>query len=229
MFLGSDLSVKKRVNGGPAFLFICRKLNMIKKQCMLSFVNNLYVIQMAGMKQGCCGRNPTHHYLANEQGSLRRLDRLYHRLNRMEITHEYNQVIEQQKEEGIVELACEPPVSKEFYLPHKPVIRAGAEWTKLRVVYDGSAKENPQSPSLNDCLYAGPSIQNKLWNVLTRMRFHPVALSGELRQAFLQIRIRKEERDSLRFHWKPTAHSQIHESTLRLPAHFFLRQSWTNT
>ena len=145
---------------------------------------------------------------SNEQGSLRRLDRLYHRLNRMEITHEYNQVIEQQKEEGIVELACEPPASKEFYLPHKPVIRAGAESTKLRVVYDGSAKENPQSPSLNDCLYAGPSIQNKLWNVLTRMRFHPVALSGDLRQAFLQIRIRKEERDSLRFHWRPTEHSQ---------------------
>ena len=71
-----------------------------------------------------------------------------------------------------------------------------------------AAKKNAQSPSLNDCLYAGPSIQNKLGNVLTRMRFHPVALSGDLRQAFLQIRIQKEERDSLRFHWKPTEHSQ---------------------
>ena len=127
----------------------------------------------------------------------------------MEVTREYNKVIEQQKEEGIVEPACEPPVSKEFYLPHKPVVRTGAESTKLRVVYDGSAKENPQSPSLNDCLYAGPSLQNKLWNVLTRMRFHPVALSGDLRQAFLQIRIKKEERDSLRFHWKSTEHSQL--------------------
>ena len=39
------------------------------------------------------------------------------------------------------------------------------------------------------------------------MRFHPVALSGDLKQAFLQVRIKKEERDSLRFFWKPTEHS----------------------
>jgi hypothetical protein len=34
-----------------------------------------------------------------------------------------------------------------------------------------------------------------------RNRIHPVALSGDLRQAFLQIRIRESERDMLRFHW----------------------------
>jgi hypothetical protein len=125
----------------------------------------------------------------------------------MEVTREHKKVIEQQKEEGIVELADELPTSKVFYLPHKPVVRTGAESTKLRVVYDESARGNPQSPSLNECLYAGPPLQNKLWNVLTRMRFHPVALSGDLKQAFLQVRIKNEERDSLRFFWKPTEHS----------------------
>jgi hypothetical protein len=34
-----------------------------------------------------------------------------------------------------------------------------------------------------------------------RNRIHPVALSGDLRQAFLQIRIRESERNMLRFHW----------------------------
>ena len=144
---------------------------------------------------------------SNKEGSLLRLDRLYNKLEKMEVTREYNKVIEQQKEEGIVELDDEHPKSKEFYLPYKPVVRTGAESTKLRVVYDGSARETPQSPSLNECLYAGPPLQNKLWNVLTRMRFHPVALSGDLKQAFLQVRIKKEERDSLRFFWKPTEHS----------------------
>ena len=144
---------------------------------------------------------------SNKEGSLRRFDRLYNKLEKMEVTREYNKVIEQQKEEGIVELANELTKSKEFYLPHKPVVRTGAESTKLRVVYDGSARGTPQSPSLNECLYAGPPLQNKLWNVLTRMRFHPVALSGDLKQAFLQARIKKEERDSLRFFWKPTEHS----------------------
>ena len=30
---------------------------------------------------------------------------------------------------------------------------------------------------------------------------HPVALAGDLRQAFLQIRIRQSERDAIRFYW----------------------------
>ena len=34
------------------------------------------------------------------------------------------------------------------------------------------------------------------------IRFHPVAVTGDIKQAFLQVRIRKAERDSLRFQWK---------------------------
>ena len=56
----------------------------------------------------------------------------------------------------------------EFYLPHKPVIREEAASTKVRVVYDASAKAHPNAVSLNDCLYPGPPLQNKLWNVLVR-------------------------------------------------------------
>lgn len=98
----------------------------------------------------------------NKAGSLRRLVNLRSRLQRMGLTEEYGQIIEQQKSEGIVEEANESPQEKEFYIPHKPVVRIGAESTKLRVVYDASARSNPQAPSLNDCLYAGPPLQNRL-------------------------------------------------------------------
>ena len=60
---------------------------------------------------------------SNEQGSLRRLDRLVRKLNRDGIATEYNQIIEEQKTKGTVELAPDPPIGKELYLPHKPVIR----------------------------------------------------------------------------------------------------------
>jgi hypothetical protein len=40
---------------------------------------------------------------SNKEGSLRRLGRLYNKLEKMKVTREYNKVIEQQKEEGIVE------------------------------------------------------------------------------------------------------------------------------
>jgi hypothetical protein len=68
-------------------------------------------------------------------------------------------------------------------------------------VYDASSKESDSSSSLNDCLETGPPLQNLLWDVLVRNRLKPVALSGDLKQAFLQVRIRAQDRDSLRFHW----------------------------
>ena len=74
------------------------------------------------------------------------------------------------------------------------------ESTKTRIVYDASSKTGSQ-PSLNDCLNMGPPLQNQLFKVLVRGRFHPVALSGDIRKAFLQVRIRTEYRDVMRFHW----------------------------
>ena len=92
-------------------------------------------------------------------------------------------------------------VGKEFYIPHKAVVREAAESRKLRIVYDASARESENSPSLNECLEVGPPLQNRLWAVLVRVRFQPVALTGDMKQAFLQVRIREEDRDALRFHW----------------------------
>ena len=64
--------------------------------------------------------------------------------------------------------------SKEFYIPHKHVVKQSAETTKLRIVYDASAKPTKAGLSLNECLEVGPALQNTLWNVLTRCRLKPV-------------------------------------------------------
>ena len=69
--------------------------------------------------------------------------------------------------------------------------------------------EREGAPSLNDCLHAGPPLQNKLWSVLIRGRFHLVAITGDLQTAFPQVRIRENEQDALPFHWKPNEHSEI--------------------
>ena len=80
-----------------------------------------------------------------------------------------------------------------------------AESTKLRIVYDASAREKSNQPSLNDCLNPGPLLQNRLWDILVQSRFYPVLLTGDLKKAFLQIRIKEEERDTLRFDLKPNS------------------------
>ena len=70
----------------------------------------------------------------------------------------YWEIIEDQKEEGIVETTPVVPSGQEFYIPHKAVIRESAESTKLRIVYAESTSESPQHPSLNDCLQPGPPL-----------------------------------------------------------------------
>ena len=79
---------------------------------------------------------------------------------------------------------------------------------------DASARANTSVPSINECLEIGPPLQNQLWNVLVRNRFYPVAIAGDLKQAFLQIRVGREDRDALRFYWiKDLASQQV--ETLR--------------
>ena len=146
---------------------------------------------------------------SNKTGSICRLESLERRLEQKNRTDDYNAVIEEQKQLGVVEPANEPATGKEFYIPHKEVIRESAQSTKMRVVYDASAKSSPASTSLNDCLYAGPPLQNRLWEILVRVRSFPVAITGDMVKAFLQIRVRENERDVLRFHWRSNPQADI--------------------
>ncbi len=155
----------------------------------------------------------------NYSGSLRRLSNLQRKLQLNGLTDSYSEIIETQKAEGIVEVASQDPQRVEFYIPHKPVVRESAESTKVRIVYDASAKANGEAPSLNQCLNPGPPLQNDLWNILVKMRFHPVALSGDVKQAFLQVRIKETDRDALRFHWSPDANHEV--ETLRFTRALF--------
>ena len=92
----------------------------------------------------------------NKSGSLKRLHQLLRRLERTSTYDQYDAIIQEQKEEGIVESAPAEAKGTEFYIPHRAVVRENAETTKLRIVYNASARESPNQPSLNDCLHPGP-------------------------------------------------------------------------
>ena len=94
---------------------------------------------------------------SNEVGSIRRLGNLVRKLRSQGTIERYNQVIQDEIEAGIVERVSGPVTgNREFYIPHKPVVRESAETTKLRVVYDASARAHSGAPSLNECLNPGP-------------------------------------------------------------------------
>ena len=128
--------------------------------------------------------------------SLRWLHNLTKNLIRSNTLREYDKIIQEQINEGIIGKVSETKISesgKEFYLPHRPVIWESAEATKIKIVYDASAKPNKDSVSLNECLETGPPLQNSLWNILLRSRFRPILLWGDIEKIFLQIRMRESE------------------------------------
>ena len=89
--------------------------------------------------------------------SLKRLTGLLGRLQQTpDVLQRYDAVIKDQVEHGIVEVVDKARCQGEsiHYLPHHPVVREDKITTKLRIVYDASARTS--GPSLNDCLYAGP-------------------------------------------------------------------------
>ena len=123
----------------------------------------------------------------------------------------YDSVIKDQLESNIIEEVTDTEInnsSKEFYMLHRAVIRESAESPKLRVAYDASVKSE-FGFSLKDCLEKGLPLQNKLWDILIRTRFQPVVMCGDIEKAFLQIRIRENEIDCLRFHWSEKVNNDI--------------------
>lgn len=90
-------------------------------------------------------------------------------------------------------------VPEVHYLPHHPVIRRDKSTTKLRVVYDASAKTS--GLSLNDCLNPGPKFDQKILDILSRFRVHRVAVMADIEKAFLMISIADKDREFLRFLW----------------------------
>ncbi|XP_044172645.1 uncharacterized protein LOC114972132 [Acropora millepora] len=124
---------------------------------------------------------------------------------------EYDYIIQEQKKNGIVEIVPESegqtleegklssrPI---HYSPHHAVVRRDRETTKVRIVYDGSAKNRKDERSLKDCLEVGENYIPHIFEILTRFRWNSVALTADIENAFLMVGIKPEDRDMLRFLW----------------------------
>ena len=120
-----------------------------------------------------------------------------------ELLRDYNNVIEEQVKSGIIEALPENDDGQgpTHYLPHHGVIRQDRETTKLRVVFDGSAKTDKSSASINECLEKGPNLIPHLFDVVIKFRSYPIAVVADVEKAFHQIQIKPADRRMLRFLW----------------------------
>ena len=142
-----------------------------------------------------------------------------------DVLQEYDSVIKEQLDSGVIEKVAQlEETDKGYYISHLAVIRREASATKLRVVYDASAKAGKEGgggggASLNDCLHKGSSLNPLLFDILIRFGEKRVALTGDIEKAFLDIEVDSADRDYLRFLWL----ENVREPCSRIAVYRFCR------
>lgn len=91
-----------------------------------------------------------------------------------------------------------PPIC---FIPHHGVLKMASSTTKLRVVFDGSAKTS-NGLSLNDILLPGPKLQNDISDVILRFRLYSVAFSCDIKQMYRQILVHEDDRSYQLILWR---------------------------
>ena len=145
-----------------------------------------------------------HPYLeTNFNIAYSRLKSATNRLLKINKFKDYDFVFQEWARDGIIELVKEggdDNTNVTHFLPHRPVIRETALKTKIRPVFDASAK-GANNVSLNDCLCVGPNLLEDIPAILARFRVGVVGFTADIKQAFLMIAVSNLDRDALRFLW----------------------------
>ena len=140
----------------------------------------------------------------NYELSIGRLKSLYGKLSKdPDLLRKYDDIIKDQLQKNIIEKVDVDTKEGErkHYIPHHAVLKPERNTTKVRIVYDASAKTKKSNLCLNDCLHKGPIILEDLCGLLMRFRTRRFGIIADIEKAFLQVAIQPEERDVTRFFW----------------------------
>ncbi|XP_055589164.1 uncharacterized protein LOC129741453 [Uranotaenia lowii] len=85
---------------------------------------------------------------------------------------------------------------KTWYLP-LGVVQNPKKPEKVRLIWDAAARVN--GISLNDTLLKGPDLLTSLTTILVRFRQRNIAITGDIKEMFHQIRIRESDKHYQRF------------------------------
>ncbi|GFS50875.1 integrase catalytic domain-containing protein [Trichonephila clavipes] len=135
---------------------------------------------------------------SNRKLAEKRLESTKRKLIATGIFEEYEDVLDLWLSGKIIEEVNDDKENFVHYLPHRPVIKENST-SKIRPVFDASARTKG-SPSLNDCLEKGPNFIEVI-PTINRFRKYKIGVISDIEKAFLQIGVREQDRDFLRFMW----------------------------
>ncbi|CAG7733698.1 unnamed protein product, partial [Allacma fusca] len=139
---------------------------------------------------------------SHEDIAIKRLETTVKKLEAIGRIDDYQAVFNDWLAEGIIEEVPKSEIENScHYLPHRAVIKENSETTKIRPVFDASAK-GKGGTSLNECLEKGRNLLELIPKIIVGFRLRKIGIVSDIQKAFLQISINPQERDFLRFLWK---------------------------
>ncbi|XP_058456726.1 uncharacterized protein LOC131434098 [Malaya genurostris] len=87
-----------------------------------------------------------------------------------------------------------------YFLPHHAVYKETSSTTKIRVVFDASARTTTGF-SLNDALEIGPTVQSDLVSIILRFCSHQVVLTADIPKMYRQVQVHENDRKYQRILW----------------------------
>ncbi|XP_063979917.1 uncharacterized protein LOC135163941 [Diachasmimorpha longicaudata] len=119
-----------------------------------------------------------------------------------DFAHQYHAVLQEYLDLGhMAEVSPFSLIHYGYYLPHHAVFKEDSLTTKVRVVFDGSAKTN-SAISLNDTLHIGPTIQEDIFSLLVRFRIHRYVVTADIEKMYRQVLIHPQDRKYQRILWR---------------------------
>lgn len=100
-----------------------------------------------------------------------------------------------------------------YYLPHHCVVKLDSSTTKLRVVFDASAKSTTDV-SLNDVMMIGPTVQDSLFDIVLRFRMYKYAFTADVSKLYRQVLVSPEHRKFQRILWRENRTDPLKELEL---------------
>ncbi|GFV87415.1 integrase catalytic domain-containing protein [Trichonephila clavipes] len=183
------------IKDDPCYRKDDQAMNIFKET--VQYNNNRYVVELPFRKHWNELSN-------NISVAKQRFQSLWGRLRRDKTLYtQYKETIQDYLNQGIIEKVNDTEINVHkpmYYLPHQATKNEGRVTTSTRIVFD-AASHQANELSLNDCLWPGPNLNPNLLDVLINFRLNRVAISSDIRQAFLQICLADKHKDFVRFLW----------------------------
>lgn len=112
---------------------------------------------------------------------------------RLELKAEYASFMAEYHRLGHMEEVSLHDAASYYFLPHHSVLKPDSTTTKLRVVFDASAKSE-KGNSLNDILMVGPTVQSDIFSLILRFRLWRFVFTADISKMYRQILVHVDDR-----------------------------------